>query len=306
MKLKLNCITVPVYKPYENLSDNEKASLTQLGKVLGGHPISLFGGKYQPFEKYINHLLGCGARSVWIEKFDDNFLASITGYNSLLMSLKFYKRYKQFNYILIYQLDAWVFRDELDYWCDKGYDYIGAPWFEGLHKPTGFKIIGVGNGGLSLRRVSAHLKLLRQVNTIIALEKYRLFNLKGVLPRITQLVKDVCAAWKMKSVNFNPEIFEDMFFCVYAKEKLENFTTENPLIRFIYKKFLNYDFRIASIEDSIKFSFEVNPGLLYSMNENQLPFGCHAWEKYEPVFWKRFIQQKRFKVFPPTEPGKNA
>lgn len=30
---------------------------------------------------------------------------------------------------MIYQLDAWVFNDELSSWCSLGYDYIGAPFF---------------------------------------------------------------------------------------------------------------------------------------------------------------------------------
>ena len=30
--------------------------------------------------------------------------------------------------MLIYQLDAYVFKDELLNWANKGYDYIGAPW----------------------------------------------------------------------------------------------------------------------------------------------------------------------------------
>ena len=49
------------------------------------------------------------------------------------------------------------------------------------------------------------------------------------------------------------------------------------------------DFKVAPVEDAAKFSFEVNPSLLYKMNNNQLPFGCHGWEKYEPEFWKQYI-----------------
>jgi len=44
-----------------------------------------------------------------------------------MMSPAFYDAFKAFDYILIYQLDAFVFRDELEYFCSLGYDYIGAP-----------------------------------------------------------------------------------------------------------------------------------------------------------------------------------
>ena len=37
---------------------------------------------------------------------------------------------------------------------------------------------------------------------------------------------------------------------------------------------------------AIKFSFEVMPSYLYKLNNNVLPFGCHAFEKYESDFWK--------------------
>ena len=77
-----------------------------------------------------------------------------------MLSSEFYRRFSKFEYILIYQLDAFVFKDQLNYWCKKGYDYIGAPWFEGFHlTKTGVNIIGVGNGGFSLRRVKTHIDL---------------------------------------------------------------------------------------------------------------------------------------------------
>ena len=49
------------------------------------------------------------------------------------------------------------------------------------------------------------------------------------------------------------------------------------------------DFNVAPVNDAIRFSFEVNPTLLYKMNNGQLPFGCHAWERYDPEFWLPFI-----------------
>jgi hypothetical protein len=52
------------------------------------------------------------------------------------------------------------------------------------------------------------------------------------------------------------------------------------------------DFTIAPIETAIKFSFEAQPSLLYQMNSNVLPFGCHAWEKYEPEFWEPFVKSQ--------------
>jgi hypothetical protein len=44
------------------------------------------------------------------------------------LSEEFYQAFTDFEFMLIYQLDAFVFRDELADWCRSGYEYIGAPW----------------------------------------------------------------------------------------------------------------------------------------------------------------------------------
>ena len=50
-------------------------------------------------------------------------------------------------------------------------------------------------------------------------------------------------------------------------------------------------FKVAPFEDAYAFSFEKNASMLYKKNNNQLPFGCHAWQKYEyEEFWKKHIQ----------------
>jgi hypothetical protein len=50
------------------------------------------------------------------------------------------------------------------------------------------------------------------------------------------------------------------------------------------------DFRIATIEDAIKFSFEVKPDYLFELNNRKLPMGCHAWWRYNLAFWKPYIE----------------
>jgi hypothetical protein len=69
--------------------------------------------------------------------------------------------------MLLYQLDAWVFRDELEYWCDKDYDLIGAPWFEGYgnaDEDSPF-IEPSANGGFSLRRIPKFIAVLSELET---------------------------------------------------------------------------------------------------------------------------------------------
>lgn len=46
----------------------------------------------------------------------------------MMMSEAFYQLFSDCEYILICHTDAWIFRDDLSAWCQKGYDLIAAPW----------------------------------------------------------------------------------------------------------------------------------------------------------------------------------
>jgi hypothetical protein len=41
-------------------------------------------------------------------------------------------------------------------------------------------------------------------------------------------------------------------------------------------------------KEALAFSIEQNPQTGYKIL-GKLPFGCHAWERYEPSFWKGII-----------------
>lgn len=90
------------------------------------------------------------------------YFASIQGYNRLLLDPAFYRGFPDHEFMLILQTDALVLRDELDVWCARPFDYVGAPWPDGLDLRINAGKLGgelgkvirvnVGNGGLSLRR----------------------------------------------------------------------------------------------------------------------------------------------------------
>jgi hypothetical protein len=48
------------------------------------------------------------------------------------------------------------------------------------------------------------------------------------------------------------------------------------------------EYRVASVSDALAFAFERNPSDCMHLTNNQLPFGCHAWEKYSE-FWSKYI-----------------
>ena len=90
---------------------------------------------------------------------EDHWLRSTRSYSSLLFQGWFYRLFEEWQYLLIFQQDAWVLGtgQELAQWIAKGYTYIGAPWTGqlGLDTPD----VGVGNGGFSLRNVAAMIHI---------------------------------------------------------------------------------------------------------------------------------------------------
>ena len=161
-----------------------------------------------------------------------------------MLSKNFYERFLQYTYILIYQPDAFVFSNNLEYFCKLDYDYIGAPWLWGEYKflDTDHTAWYVGNGGLSLRKTEKFLKMIDDQKELIE--------------------RNIDA--------------EDVFLATMANE----------------------DFRIAPIDIALQFSFETRVRECFKRNENKLPFGCHAWEKYDLEFWKPYIEAYGYTIPP--------
>lgn len=260
-------IVIPIYK--SDLTPNEELSLRQCAKIFSDYCIIIVTNKsvnlsfyYKIFEK--NNLL--------IEYFPIFFFQGIYGYNQLTLSRTFYLRFVDYSYILIYQTDAYVFRDELSSWAEKGYDYIGAPFICNYHN----KIINeneftfVGNGGFSLRKVSAFLDSYK------GFRWYYLYCKSQVLPRhwftYPRYIIVLIQAFYFKhsiAKKIPCQIFEDLIWSTLLRNK-------------------------PSVEEAMLFSFEKKPSRMYALTGKKLPFGCHAWEKNEKEsFWRSFIPFSR-------------
>ncbi|MBK7466487.1 MAG: hypothetical protein IPJ43_06530 [Saprospiraceae bacterium] len=101
--------------------------------------------------------------------FESNYFESIKGYNQLCLSTEFYNAFKEYEYMLIAQLDTYIFKNEFNYWTEKNYDYIGAPWLKvnskgHLFDLSRFLVNRVGNGGLSLRNIKTFIALSKNIN----------------------------------------------------------------------------------------------------------------------------------------------
>lgn len=151
MKKEEVVIVIPVHK--ESLSEHEQISFLQVTNVLIEYPITLVAPEGFRAGNYFE----LTSKEIGIELFDSKYFESIQGYSELCFSEEFYNRFNQYKYMLLYQLDAFVFCDKLLEFCEKGYDYIGAPVPHVLWPFIGTRI---GNGGFSLRKIKTMLRVV--------------------------------------------------------------------------------------------------------------------------------------------------
>jgi len=245
-------VVIPIYK--SSLTSDEEISLQRCRDMLGKYKSIIIS----PDGLDLTDISRC-AEETEVYTFDPEHFRSVQAYDRMMLSKTFYQRFIDYEYILIHQLDAFIFSDSLNEWCLKGYDYIGAPWIDlplidsiaasctrlrRLFPERSKKWnCSVGNGGLSLRRVRSFLRFL--------------------------------SIWENKA-NAWP-YYEDTFWAFFATD---------------YPPF----FRVPKFAEALKFAFEFSPAKCYELNNHQLPFGCHAWEKYDLAFWRPFFRDLGYAI----------
>ena len=266
-------VAVVVVAYRSQLDPYEEIALKQCLRILSSHPLIVV----KPLSLNIGHW-PFSDREIQFESFPDAHFQNIDAYSRLLLSPAFYKRFLNYEYILIYQLDAFVFSDTLLSWCNKSKDYVGAPWFERFSsKENEGDFIGVGNGGFSLRNVAAHLKVLNTFSYITRSKanwsnrfKDNVANnswLKNIAGFILDHTVRNNTHWLLNNYKGN----EDMFWGLSVAPQLDWF-------------------KVPDYEEAAAFAFEMQPRRLFELNQHQLPFGCHAWWKYDLDFWKPHIE----------------
>lgn len=245
-------VVIPVHK--SRPSKNEALSFKKCSQILGNHPIVLVTTRNVNLGVYRKIFPGFE-----IEILDDHALGSIAAYNKLLLSSRFYERFLQYDHILIYQLDALVFKDELSDWARRNYDYIGAPWLKfplqlffsvawHVSLSEAFKVFSrkmlknpVGNGGLSLRKVKSCLQAIEENQELIS-------------------------RWHAN---------EDYFWSYYATKNGKPFTK-------------------PSKQEAVNFAIETNPIKAFKRLNSELPFGVHDWESYNKNFWLYLFRKHKY------------
>ncbi len=261
--MKQVAIVIPIYK--NSVSKYELISLKQCEKILSNYPKIIIKSKGLPIPDYLKNLT-----ILEIINFDGNYFDSIAGYNKLMLSEEFYSQFLDYKFMLIYQLDCFVFSDKLGYWCNKNWDYIGAPWISKTYNKNWLEI--------KYKKFIQYFK--QRLNTVDnSLPNQYQFNNRvgngGLSLRKVKKMYDLCIILKPK-IGF------------YLKQK-SNLYNEDVF----WSIEVNRNTRVINIphcHEALTFAFEVPPVKASDLNHKNLPFGCHDWDKYEDYWQPIFMQ----------------
>ena len=283
----MSCVVIiPVYKDVP--SRMEHASIRQTFHILGRHEIVFVTHEDCNLDEYAKIARSEGG-TMRAEFFDKGYFDSAAHYSDLCFLEDFYLRFAHNEYMLICQPDAWVFRDELDAWCSKGYDYIGAPLYFPRGKNRFTRIFyGVGNGGFSLRKIEHCLRIIRSNWNHILLKPSILYKIYwyGFLYNEDYGRDRIRRMWLL------PACVAKIFGFRNTIRQFREVGCEEDLILSVWaKNAWGHTCMVPDELEAARFSMEVNPAYLYERTNRQLPFGCHAFEKWEyESFWKKHIE----------------
>jgi hypothetical protein len=280
----MSSVAILIIAHKEKISELEVISLTQCAKVLGDKPIYLICPNEMDVSMYQKIV-----PEIKIFYIDPVWQSNYFMFNKLKTDELLYSQFIKFKFVLFYELDAFVFKNDLDFWCNLDYDYIGPPWFTdyNLSPPQG-KIWKVGNGGFSLRKTKSILNLIRSKKIAIAKRTI----LSRFIRNKDKTVKDFRQA--IKTLLWNTNTIEN---CIKENKILYN---EDMLI--CEYGALQEEFKIPSSEIAMKFGFDRCPEFLYRANNEELPFGCHAWFRTDELyggnlsFWGPIISKFGYKL----------
>lgn len=260
------CVVVPVHKAAPSVT--EAASLAACRQQLTDHPVYLVYPETISPQAYLDiH------PSLKLQPVPAAWLASVHAYNQMKMDVTFYQLFASYEFLMTYELDAWIFSAAIEEHNGFTYDFIGAPIFEGFMEAgpdAGF--LPQLNSGFSIRRVPSCLKALDQLRRYRSrwklqrffLEKFR-FLRRWVSPVLYQVIFDD----QLKGYFTGWYFHEDMIW------------THIVPVLFPF-------FKVAPPDIAARFSFEVNAPVLLERQHGVLPLGCHAWAKF-PAFWQQYI-----------------
>ncbi len=263
-------VVVPGYNRAQFTPD-EEISFRQLEHFLGAYDKFLVVPQSLEIER----------AGYQLKRFADSYFGSANANNKLMLSPIFYQSFCEYQYVLIYHLDALVFSDRLLEWCDAGFDYIGAPWLQSVDSPW-VGTFRVGNGGFSLRKVASFLRVLSS-------EKY------WIDPDVYWQRISAGRPWYARCIHLPRKWFKQIQRFNGVQREVERWPLRPGGIQnedhFWSDRATHYDaeFKVAPFDVGLRFAFEVVPKQCFERANHVLPFGCHAWPRYDRAFWEPYL-----------------
>lgn len=252
-------IVVPIYKP--TLEGRERLSFIHNAEVLKGYPMAIVAPEGLNIDAVTTLV-----PQVEVIRVSQDWLGAkgINGYNDMMLSKSFYQLFADCDYILICQTDAWIFRDELEQWCDQDYDYIGAPWPK--RRRYSLPII---SQFLWLRR-----KLFRRDGRLLRQDYFNKVGNGGLSLRKIESFIAACDTYADRI-----EFFKSHKGSIYNEDWFWALVPGN--------------FHYPTFDKALGFSFDVHPQMCYELSKHKLPFGCHGWFKKRNIdFWSPIIEKE--------------
>ena len=256
-------VIVPTHLPEPDAMG--KVSLAQTLSVLHRHvitfvvPVGLDVRWYEDFCR--------GKAEVRFERFEWH---GFFEYSRLMLNPAFYRRFLDYDYVLICHLDAFVFKDELLEWCERGYDYIGSViyrlgWKDGVPLSRRKAMVNAGLRKLLRTRRTEYL-----ANGGFALKKVRTFF------RLTKRFKPWLDLYATVARLRGRGIWEDMLVNRHFPRLSRRFSLPPRAVAERFgAEFVDFD------PVDLPFS---------ARSPDTLPFGVHGWPQFQPDYWRPVIR----------------
>lgn len=252
-------IVVPLYK--RSLDNLEHISLSRSLDVLKKHAFSIICPKDLDLTSIEPMFAGVDYD---VRRFDPEFFKGISGYNRLMLSPELYTNFADCKYMLICQTDVFVFSDQLLFWCAKNYDYIGAPWM--ASHQNGLKRLFYKIEHFFTKKEKSVHHFFKVGNGGFSLRKVE------TMLRIVSELNDE-AHFFAEQRDERKYHQEDVFISVFAPTKIPGIT-------------------IPDYKEAVSFAMDRKPHLAYKLNNKQLPFACHGFNKTKVrEFWMPIIAE---------------
>lgn len=116
---ELVTVIVPILEP--QINPTEEKLLHHALQILADYPIVFVAGEGADLSVVREH-----AEHIDVVHFPKHFFESRQHLGQLLLMADFYDHFNWCDFLLIHELNSWVVKDELHYWCKQGYDYLKA------------------------------------------------------------------------------------------------------------------------------------------------------------------------------------